>query len=286
MKQSVRFTKGNFYTRFISLFSLFMIFTTPILPAKSDHLLIGGTGASLSTMKLLATAYMEKNPKQRIVVLRSLGSSGGVKALSDKKIDLALSARPLKEQEKTHNFNVLKYASTPLVLVTRKDNEICSTTTDELIKLYSGQNKKWKTGMPVRVVRRPLSESDIKILQTISSRMKSTLAITMQLSHLPLAFNDQENADILERLPGSLGAITLAQLKSENRVLKTISLNGKNANLENLKNGTYPYYKDFYFVIPAKQSPLLQAFLNFVFSKEGRTILEQNGHLLMDQKVV
>ncbi len=286
MKQFLRFSKNNFHSLFTSLFFLILMFGGPISSAKADRLLIGGTGASTGVMKLLATAYMKKRPDQRIVVLRSLGSRGGIKALTDMKIDLALSSRPLKEHEKKNNFKILKYAASPLVLVTRKDNEVCSTTTGELIKLYSGQSKKWKTGQPVRVIRRPIAESDIKILQSISSKMKSTLSIVMQLSHLPLAFNDQENADMIERLPGSLGAISLAQLKSENRVLKTISLNGTVANLENLKNGSYPYYKNFYFISPEQQSPALKSFLDFVFSQQGRTILIENGHLLFNEKVV
>ncbi len=280
------YRNNNPASHFISIFFLILIFAVPLNQAKADSILIGGTGSGLGGMKLLASAYMKKNPGQRIVVLPSLGSGGGIKALTDKKISLALSSRPLKMREKNNNFNVVKYASTPLVLVTRKDNEICSTTTDELIKLYTGEKRKWKSGKLVRVVRRPQNESDVKVLQTISSEMKSTLSIVMQLDHLPLAFNDQENADFLERLPGSLGSITLAQLKSENRVLKTISLNGVEANLNNLKNGTYPYFKSLYLVSPAVPSPKLQSFIDFVFSKDGRTILAENGHLLLEKKVL
>lgn len=289
LKQIQKHKKRTFFVQLYSPFFLILMLLTPLNQARADNLLIGGSGAGLGGMKLLATAFMKKHPEQRIVVLRSLGSSGGIKALADKKIDLALSSRPLKAREQRYNFNILNYAFSPLVLVTRKDNEICSTTTDELIKLYSGQNRTWKNGMPVRIVRRPQSESDIKILQSISRELKSTLSIVMQLDHLPIAYTDQENADILERLPGALGVISLAQLKSENRVLKTITLNGVQSNLENLKNGKYPYFKNFYLVTPSFPSPLLQSFIDFVFSKDGQKILTENGHLTpktLDTKVL
>lgn len=247
-------------------------------PVSEKQLLIGGTGASLGGIKLLASAFMEKNPQYNIRVLPSLGSGGGIKALIDRKIQLALSARPLKDKEKSNNIRSFKYAETPLLIASHIDNKTNDLTSVDLVKLYSGQIFRWSDGQPVRIIRRPQSESDIEKLQSISSDMNETLKKVMKLRNLPIVFNDQENANMLESLPGSIGAISLAQILSEKRKIKEIKLNGVRANVENLINGTYKYKKSFYFILPAKSAPLLKIFIEFVFSEEGRKILYENGH--------
>ncbi|MCP4937221.1 MAG: hypothetical protein GY927_24185 [bacterium] len=244
----------------------------------AERLLIGGTGSSLGGMKLIATAFMKEFPEHQIVVLPSLGSAGGIRALTDGKIDLALSGRPLKSKENGRKLAAVKYAETPFIIATRRDNTTSRITSDELIKLYIGKTMRWKNGLPVRIVRRPPSEGDNKILKILSKEMKYAIEHVVNNSQLPLAFNDQENADALERLPGSLGALTLAQLQSERRALKDLMLNGVKGTLKNLKNGQYPFKKSLYFVTSQTPTPVVQAFLDFAFSKSGRNILEKHGH--------
>lgn len=246
-----------------------------------NQLLIGGTGASLGGMQLIASAFMEKNPQYKIRILPSLGSGGGIKALADNRIQLAISARPLKEKEKKQNLYAHKYADTPLMIASNEKNDVTNLTTSELVDLYSGKVPNWSNGLPVRIIRRPQTESDVKMLQTISSEMSVTLEAVMKLNNLPIAFNDQENANLLESLPGSIGAITLAQLLSEKRKIKEIRLNGISATVENLANGSFRYLKSFYLILPTQQTPLLKLFTGFILSDEGQQILHENGHLVI-----
>ena len=85
----------------------FALITTTVLFLASyayaddanTELVIGGTGTALGGMQLLAKAFSEDHPEIKTVVLPSLGSGGGIKALGAGKIDLSLSARPLKDKE-------------------------------------------------------------------------------------------------------------------------------------------------------------------------------------------
>ena len=67
-----------------------------------ESLRIGGTGAALGTINLLANAYSEINPDTSVEVLPSLGSGGGIKALIGGRIDIALSTRPASKEELDH----------------------------------------------------------------------------------------------------------------------------------------------------------------------------------------
>ncbi len=61
---------------------------------------IGGTGAALGTMRLLADEFVRLHPDTSIVIPDSLGSGGGIKAVLAGALDIALSSRQLKSKEK------------------------------------------------------------------------------------------------------------------------------------------------------------------------------------------
>ena len=74
--------------------------TLPGAVAAENVLKIGGTGSALGTMKLLAEAYEKSHPGIRVQILPSLSSTGGIKAAVEGAIDIGLSGRPLKEEER------------------------------------------------------------------------------------------------------------------------------------------------------------------------------------------
>lgn len=77
--------------------------------AHADELRIGGSGAALGTMRLLADAFSVKNPEVRITVAPSLGSGGGIKALAGGAIDLAVTSRPMDESERKLGVTQTEY---------------------------------------------------------------------------------------------------------------------------------------------------------------------------------
>jgi len=100
-------------------------------------------------------------------------------------------------------------------------------------------------------------------------------------SGLNMAITDQENADLLERLPGSFGTAALCQLISEKRALNILALNGVKPSVKTLADGTYPYFRVLYLVTGPRSSPLVRQFLDFVFSPTGQSILAKTGHLVV-----
>ncbi len=65
----------------------------------SAQITIGGTGNALGTMKKIAEAYQQTHPEVEIKVLPNIGSSGAIKAVPAGRIQIGLSARPLKKAE-------------------------------------------------------------------------------------------------------------------------------------------------------------------------------------------
>ena len=130
------------------------------LDVSAETLTLGGTGTDLATMRILGEAFGKLSPPTRLEIQPSIGSSGGIKAVLAGALDIAISARPLKEAERTLGALEWAYAKTPLVLTTHKNIRQTELTRAEVIAIYDGTLKTWKDGATLRLVLRPQTETD------------------------------------------------------------------------------------------------------------------------------
>ena len=246
----------------------------------AETLRIGGTGSALGGMQRLADAYVARqNDGIDAVVLPSLGSGGGIKALIADTIDLCVSARPLKPDEKAQGLTEREYARTPLVFVTRHDTAAEGVTLEQMTSVYRGDTTTWPDGSRLRLVMRPAAETDTVLLRTMSTEMDAAIQMAIGRSNLFVAVNDQDNAEALESIDGSVGLIAVGQLRTENRKLKPLTIDGLAGTPESLSDGTYPYAKSLYLMVRPDRSPAAQAFATFLASAEGGKILNDAGYL-------
>src|SRR6185503_5838146 len=115
---------------------------------------IGGTGNALGTMRALGDAYSKRNPGAKVTVLPSLGSGGGIKAVADGAIDIGVSSRPLKEEERQLGLVENEYARTPFVFAVPAKSKVIAISSGQLADLYSGRTEAWPDGNRVRLVLR------------------------------------------------------------------------------------------------------------------------------------
>ena len=256
-----------------------LVFAGSAAVEKRVKIVIGGTGAALGGMRLLSNAFAKHHPGVHFVVLPSLGSSGGIKALAAGKIDLAVSSRPLKEKESHEPIQAMKYAHTPLVFATRHDNPAESISLKELAPIYAGKTLKWPSGDRLRLILRPAKETDIKLLCQLSPAVDEAVqsALTRRTEHI--AFNDQDNASALEKIRGSLGLIALGQILTEQRRIKPLAFNDTPVTMEAIRSGRYPLSKSFFLIAGMELRPTVKAFIDFIRSSEGEAILTGTGHL-------
>lgn len=254
-------------------------FCPPPPTSSGEVLRIGGTGGAVGTMKRLALMYSKSHPDTRIEIMPSIGSSGAVKAVSKGVLDIGLIARPLKDGEERLNLQMREYAVTPLVFATNTDCPKADITTEELIRVYRGEMRRWPCGSRVRLVLRPAGDSDTKVIRGISPALSEAVDEALTRSGMFVALTDQEAADVLGRSPERFGTSTLALIVSEARPLRALSFNDVAPTLQALADGSYPLSKTFAFVTSLPLSSRGASFIDFVFSPEGRKILEESGNL-------
>jgi len=245
---------------------------------QAQEIKIGGTGGALATMRLLADAYASKHPAATFTVLPSLGSGGGIKAVLGGAIQVAVSARALKDQEIAQGARQVELGRTPFVFAISASNKADDLRLRELVDIYAGKVEQWPDGKRIRVVLRPVGDSDSELGKAISPEMREAQLAAEQRKGVPFAVTDQDTADSLETLPGALGPTTLAQILTEKRRLKALKIDGIEPSAKNVESGRYPWYKTIYLVTTPKATPVVLEFVRFVQSEAGRGILSRHGY--------
>jgi len=246
--------------------------------AAADEIKIGGTGAALGTMRLLADEFSASNPETRVVILSSLGSKGGIRAVTAGAIDLAVTSAPLNEDERRLGVTAIEYGRTPLVFAVSTNSAMTSISRAELAGIYAGKMVKWPDGSLVRVILRPAGDNDTRMVKELSAEIRQGHEAAEHRPGVNIAGTDQETAERLEQIPGAIGPTSLSLVLSEKRALRALKLDGKDPTPGNAGSGVYPYSKRLFLVSGAGRSAATARFVAFVQSPAGRKILADNGH--------
>jgi phosphate transport system substrate-binding protein len=149
----------------------------------------------------------------------------------------------------------------------------------EVAARFNSPAAKWKDGSVIRIVLRPKSDSDTPVLGGMFPGMADAIEQARERPDVPVAATDQDNADLVERAPGSLAGSTFTQIKMEKRNLRFVAIDGVEPSPETLESGAYPYSKTFYFVLPEKKNALAEQFIAFLQTPAGHAALRETGNL-------
>jgi len=274
----------KFWKKSLRILFLIVVTHSLTLPAAAfaeDCLKVAGTGSALASMKILGQAFEKSHPGVKVKIVPSLGSTGGIKAVSKKAIDIGISSRVLNDEERQFGLSVIEYARSPLIFVTNRNVSISNVTSDDIVKIYNGAKTIWPDGQRIRTPLRQSNEIDIHIVKMISPEISKAINTAMSRPGMMTAVTDQDNADMIERTPGAFGISTLTQVISEKRRLKILSYNGVTPSAKSLASGSYPLSRFFFTVTQKNMSVPTRKFLAFMQSTQGKKILEENGYVVI-----
>jgi phosphate transport system substrate-binding protein len=213
-----------------------------------------------------------------------LGSNGGLRALAAGVIDIAVATIPssfptASENEATNK--IIPWVRTPFIFTGRDIVSGTKLTLGQVADLYSGRVAQWPDGKPVRLVTRTERESDTRLLRAISREMNETMTKASNHTGMPFAENDIDNQQLLERVPGSFGAIGLGQALLSDSSLKPISLDGVLPTVENLKSGAYRMEKPLYLIVSKSPSAATLEFIQYLHSPDVLKAIGRYGFIPM-----
>lgn len=253
-----------------------LILSSLALGSEPKMLTVGGTGSGLGFMRLLGENYSALHPDVTVKVLPSLGTAGGIRAVKTGAIDLAIASRPLQEMEK-EGLKGYFLGESPFVFAVHPATEVTDVTLAQVVNIYNGSIPAWPDGNRIRRILRPESDSDWRLMSSISPELAKALEIAQETEGLFLAATDTDTVSYLERIRGSFGPSTLAMILAEKRNVKILTFNGIQPGVAEPGKEKYPLVKPFYLLARTDASAPVEGFVDFIRSDQGRQILAQVG---------
>jgi phosphate transport system substrate-binding protein len=245
--------------------------------AQADRIAqIGGTGMGLEVTRLLVAAMNQGGTGVSANILPSLGSSGGIDALLEGVLDIALSARPLKKAETGKGAHDAACVRTPFVLASSLLT-MTGLKSADVAALFGDPGAVWPNGVPLRIVLRSRDDSDNLFLTDNFPGMSAALHAARKRPDVPVAATDQDNAEFAQTIAGSLAVLSLLQIEAERLQLKPLALDGVPPTLDDLLAGTYTPAKTLCLVLPARPSEEALRIIAFARSAAGIRLFRAMG---------
>jgi len=258
----------------------FAVFSFAFSAFSAEKINVSGSTTVLPIMQIVAEEFMYQNPDVDITV--SGGGSGvGIAALIDRIADIAMSSRQIKAEEldkavakglSIQEFEIAKDAITVIVSpANAKMNQIDSQT---LKQIYTGSIISWKDlngeDKPIVVISRDTNSGTFEVFNEHILK-KTPLAPGV----LMLASNRAVLDEVVKN-PNAIGYIGLGYVTDQ---VKGLILDGVEPTKENALNGSYPISRGLYLYTPDIPQGATKAFIDFFFSEEGQTIVEEEGFI-------
>lgn len=286
----------NIYGKLLLLIAL-LGGTVTTISANPQELLWTGCGISkLGFMKDLALAY-EKRTGIRIK-LEGGGATKGLRQVANGSSDLGGSCRlPLVFANKDGSYSVeaseqriklIPVGWDSLVVIVNKENQLLESISQQQLRdILTGKITHWKqlganSQAPINLYLRYGKVSGVGL--TLRQQLfNNTHQEFRQDAHYLPSSGKIEQA--VEEDPYALAVSGVSS--SRHRDLKILQLDGITADMENLKSGLYPLYRQLFLIAPHDlgERPAIKDFVKFALSPEGQKITLAAGTLPYHQGI-
>ena len=229
-----------------------------------------------SFMAELAAAYQAKYGTE--IILEGGGAAKGIRRVGDKSVDIGGSCRPKlpgHPEELATQLNPVAWDA--LVVIVHPDNPVNNITINQLQRMYEGKITNWKE----------LGGKDQPLELQVRKGKLSGVGRTLR----ELAFGDFDKDFVATAIHKSSGPLEKAVESNPNAVgvtgvssarkrkVKLLTLEGKEANYDNIRSGEYLFYRPLY-IAHNPSNPRydeVKRFIDFAHSREGREIIRKQG---------
>lgn len=240
---------------------------------------VGSTSVS-PLAESLGEAFSKKNEGIKVNI-QSVGSSAGIKAVHDGTAEVGMSSRELSGDEKKGLTEEL-IALDGIAMIVNQENEIKGLTLEEINRIYRGEITNWKevggADHPIVIISREEGSGTRGAFEELTGLEYEEDGRTLTAVS-PGAIIADGNGSVKQNVSTKFGAIGYVSLGTVDDSVKNIEVNGVLGTEENVKNGTYLIKRPFIFVTNGQVDENTKAYLEFVLSKEGQKVVEDNHYI-------
>jgi phosphate transport system substrate-binding protein len=243
----------------------------------SEALVLAGSGSNLPVTRELAAAFASTGAAQPVVHV-SIGSGGGIRALRDGAIDIALVSRALKPEERAQGLVAVPYARVPVVVGAHVSVPEVGIAREKLTSIYAGEVATWDDGTPLVVLQREQGDSSHAAIARVLPEFARIDAEAYQAKRWRVLYNDAAMDEALASTEGGIGLLGTGRIDAA-LAIRALEIDDVEPNADRLADGTYPFSKDLSFVTVGEPDARAIEFIRFTMSAAGRTIVREHGCL-------
>ena len=237
----------------------------------SGNVATGGSTSMKNVIAALTEGFAEVEPGVT-VSYDPTGSGAGITGATDKTLDIGLSSRALKDDEKNDVDGTI-VALDGIAIIVSKDSKVADLSVEQLKKMFTGEITNWKDvggddGEIVLVGREAGSGTrdgfeiivDVKDSCKYAQELTATGAVISAVEANPLA-------------------IGYASLSAIGDTVKAVTVGGVECSEETVKDGSYEVQRPFVFVTndSVTLSAQAQAFFDFATSTDAADLIRTAG---------
>ena len=237
----------------------------------SGNVATGGSTSMKNVIAALTEGFAEVEPGVT-VSYDPTGSGAGITGATDKTLDIGLSSRALKDDEK-NDVDGTTVALDGIAIVVNKASKVADLTVDQLKQMFTGEITNWKEvggddGEIVLVGREAGSGTrdgfesivDVKDSCKYAQELTATGAVISAVEANPLA-------------------VGYASLSAVGDTVAMVTVEGVECSEDTVKDGSYKIQRPFVFVTnkSVTLSEQAQAFVDFATSKDAADLIRTAG---------
>ena len=237
----------------------------------SGNVATGGSTSMKNVIAALTEGFAEVEPGVT-VSYDPTGSGAGITGATDKTLDIGLSSRALKDEEK-NDVDGTTVALDGIAIIVNKASKVADLSVDQLKQMFTGEITNWKDvggedGEIVLIGREAGSGTrdgfesivDVKDSCKYAQELTATGAVISAVEANPLA-------------------IGYASLSAVGDTVAMVTVEGVECSEDTVKDGSYKIQRPFVFVTnkSAALSEQAQAFVDFATSKDAADLIRTAG---------
>ena len=256
---------------------LALVLALGVMSACSADKLSGSVATDGSTsmekvIGVLGESFMETNPDASFTY-NPTGSGSGITAVSEKRCDIGLSSRALKDEEKNNGLTETVLAYDGIAIIVNPENTISDLSVEDIARIYTGEITNWKD----------LGGADAEIViigrEAGSGTRDGFESITGTSEKCVYRQELTSTGDVITTVSQNPAAIGYASLSAVKDTVKVLTVNGIAPTEDTVKDGSYVVQRPFVLVTRTdeKLNDAAQAFFDYATSADAVELIAKAG---------
>ena len=248
-----------------------------VMSACSADKLSGSVATDGSTsmekvIGVLGESFMEMNPDVSFTY-NPTGSGSGIAAVSEKRCDIGLSSRALKDEEKNSGLTETVLAYDGIAIIVNPENAISDLSVEDIARIYTGEITNWKdlggADAEIVVVGREAGSGTRDGFESITGTSEKCV-YRQELT---------STGDVITTVSQNPDAIGYASLSAVKDTVKALTVGGVAPTEDTVKDGSYVVQRPFVLVTRTdeKLSEAAQAFFDYATSADAVELIAKAG---------